>query len=62
MIKKQDLLSDNKNVSDLIAYSGLVRTTKCSVHYRVSTAPYSIGRIERRHESLQTYDTTILYI
>ena len=32
------------------------------MHYRGSTAPYSIGRIERRYEGLKTYDTKILYI
>ena len=38
-IKQRDLFSDSKNVSDLIAYSGLLRTIECSVHYRGSTAP-----------------------
>ena len=38
-IKQRDLLSDSKNVSNLIAYSELLRTTECSVHYRGSTAP-----------------------
>ena len=33
MTKPRDLLSDRKNVSDLIAYLGLLRTTECSVHY-----------------------------
>ena len=61
-IKQRDILSDSKNFSDLIAYLGLSRTTKCFVHCGGLTAPYSIGRIERRYESLQTYDTTILYI
>ena len=55
-IEQQDLLSDSKNVSDIIAYLGLLRITECSVHNRGLTAPYSIGRIERRYESLQTYD------
>ena len=31
-MKQRDLLSDSKNVSDLIAYLGLLRTTECSVH------------------------------
>ena len=61
-INQRDSLSDSKNVSDLIAYLGLARTTECSVHYRGLTAPYSIGRIEIRYESLQTYDTNIFYI
>ena len=32
-IKQRDLLSDSKNVSDLIAYLRLLRITECSVHY-----------------------------
>ena len=44
-IKQRDFLSDSKNVSDLIAYLGLLRTTECSIHYRGLTAPYSNGRI-----------------
>ena len=62
LFEQRDLLSDSKNVSDLIAYLRLLRTIECSIHYRGSTAPYSIGRIERRYESLQTYDTNIWYI
>ena len=42
-----------KKALDLIASLGLLRTTECSVHYRGSTAPYSIGRIERRYESFK---------
>ena len=63
-IKQRDLLllSDSRNVSDLIAYLGTFQKMECSVHYRGSTAPYSIGRIERRYESLKTYDTNISYI
>ena len=38
-IKQRDLLSDSKNVSDLIAYLRLLRITECSVHYRGLTAP-----------------------
>ena len=52
--QQQVLLSDRKNVSDLIAYLVILRTTECSVHYRGSTAPYSIGMIERRYESFKT--------
>ena len=63
-IKQRDLLSDSKNDSDLIAHLRLLRITECSVHYRGSTARsvLSIGRIERRYKSLQTYDANILYI
>ena len=59
MIKQQDLLSDKKNLSDLIAYLGLLRTSKCSVHVQGVDSSISIGRIERRYESLQTYNTNI---
>ena len=31
--------SDSENVSDLIAYLRLLRTTECSVHHKGSTAP-----------------------
>ena len=57
-IKQQDLLSDSKHVSALNAYLRLLRITE----FRGVDSSISIGRIERRYESLQTYDTNILYI
>ena len=44
-IKQQDLLSDSKNVFDLIAYLRLLRITECSVHYNY--------RVRQLHQYLQ---------
>ena len=61
-IKQQALLSDSKNVSD---FNCLFETFKNHRMFRPLQgvdSSISIGRIERRYESLQTYDTNILYI
>ena len=60
-IKQQALLSDSKNVSDLIAYLRLKNHWMFRTLQGVDSS-ISIGRIKRRHESLQTYDTNILCI
>ena len=60
-IKQRDLLSDSKNVSDLIAYLTFKNHRMFRPLQGVGSS-ISIGRIERRYESLQTYDTNIFYI
>ena len=55
-IKQRDLLSDSKNVSDLIAYLRLLRITECSVHYRGSTGPSVLAGHKR---DLKVYKLTI---
>ena len=60
-IKQRDLLSDSKNVSNLIAYLELLRTTGMFRPLQGVDSSISIGRIEMRYESLQTYDANILY-
>ena len=59
--KERDLLSDSKIVSDLIACLRLKNHQMFRPLQRVDSS-ISIGRIERRYRSLQTYDTNILYI
>ena len=62
-IKQQYLLSDiSENISDFFC---LFKTSKNQGMFRPLQgvdSSISIGRIERRYESLQTYDTNVFYI